>query len=109
MLILDLRIVGNKLYEIRKRKGLSRSQTAERAGLSDRAYADIERGTANMRIKTFLNVCEALKITPDEALTEDNFLKSEKNELFNRLNICSENECETALKLLAVYLDSIGK
>ena len=50
MLISDPRQIGNRLLAIRKHIGLTQAEVAEAAGLSDRAYADIERGSVNMRI-----------------------------------------------------------
>ena len=45
MLIFDFHTIGNKMLSERKRIGLTQAEVAERAGLSDRTYADIERGT----------------------------------------------------------------
>ena len=72
MLIFNLHTIGNKLLTIRKRMGMTQSEVAEAAGLSDRTYADIERGTVNMRTETILRICNVLLITPDEILTEEN-------------------------------------
>ena len=68
MLIFDLRTIGNKLLTIRKRMGMTQAEVAEAAGLSDRTYADIERGSVNMRTETILRICNVLHITPDEVL-----------------------------------------
>lgn len=108
MLIFDFRTIGNKLLYIRKKAGLTQAEAAEKAGLSDRTYADIERGTVNMRIETILRICHALKITPDEILTEekDYDLFSQK-ELLEKLEGCTAKEKETAFKLLSVYLESL--
>ena len=106
MLIFDFRTIGNKLLTIRKKAGLTQAEVAEAAGLSDRTYADIERGTVNMRIETILKICEALKITPDEILTEEQEPDIMwKNELLEELENCTPKEKETAFKLLAVYLN----
>ena len=108
MLIFDTMALGNKLLAVRKRLGLTQAEVAERAELSGRTYADIERGTVNMRIETFLHICQALQITPDEILTEDNCpFSSRRDELLARLDRCSSKERETALNLLAVYLKSL--
>ena len=108
MLIFDFRAIGNKLLAIRKKAGLTQIEVAEAANLSDRTYADIERGTVNMRIETVLKICEALQITPDEVLTEDNpNLSAKQAELLDELNKCTMHQKETALELLAVYLKSI--
>lgn len=108
MLVNDFRKIGNKLLAIRKKAGLTQSEVAEAANLSDRTYADIERGTVNMRIETVLKICEALHITPDTVLTEENpVLSVKQNELFAELDKCTVQQRETALELLAVYLKSI--
>ena len=108
MLIYDFSVIGNKLLAIRKKAGLTQMEVAEAAGLSNRTYADIERGTVNMRIETILRICDALHITPDEVLTLDNSAISvRQDELIERLNACSEKDRATALQLLDVYLRSL--
>ena len=109
MLIFDFRAIGNKLLAIRKRSGMTQSEVAEAAGLSERTYADIERGDVNTRIETILKVCDALQITPDSVLTEENptFIVK-RDELLKQLDACTEKQKETALELLAVYLKSIN-
>ena len=71
MLLFDLCAIGNKLLSFRKKRGMTQAEVAEAAGLSDRTYADIERGTVNMRIETLLHICAALYITPNDVLTEN--------------------------------------
>ena len=108
MLVLDMRRIGNKLLAIRRRAGLTQIEVAEAAGLSNRTYADIERGTVNMRTETILHICEALHITPNEILTEElPELSPRQEELLDRLEACSPWQRETALRLLSVYLDSL--
>lgn len=108
MLVFDLRIIGNKLLNIRKRMGMTQAEVAEAAGLSDRTYADIERGTVNMRTETILRICNVLHITPDEVLTEERTSQAAKQtELWERLNACNPKDKETALQLLSVYLHSL--
>lgn len=105
MLIFDFGRIGNKLLAVRKQAGLTQSEVAELSGLSDRTYADIERGSVNMRIETVLRICKALQITPDAVLTEENNGLSEKQaEIIERLNTCKPHERETALQILSVYL-----
>lgn len=108
MLISDFQTVGNKLLAIRKKKGLTQSEVAEAAGLSDRTYADIERGTVNMRVETMLRICTALGITPDDILTdESSSIAALQEELFCKLSTCSLKDRETALAILAIFLKSV--
>lgn len=110
MLVTNMHIIGNKLYEIRKRSGLTRAEVAERANLSDRTYADIERGSSNMRAETLIGICNALHITPNEIFVDTEAeLDLQQEEIINRLNECSIRERETALELIEVYLRSLNR
>ncbi len=71
MLLFDMMTIGNRLLAARKRLGMTQAEVAERAGLSDRTYADIERGGVNMRIETFLRICQPLSVSPDDILPEE--------------------------------------
>lgn len=106
MLVFDLKSIGNKLYEFRKKKGLTQIEVSELAGISDRTYADIERGNVNMRIETLNLICQVLEITPNDVLTEKE--KPEpNNDICKLLEYYTPAQQDTALKLLKVYLDSL--
>ncbi|MDD7523308.1 MAG: helix-turn-helix transcriptional regulator, partial [Clostridiales bacterium] len=109
MLLFDMIAIGNRFLSIRKRLGLTQAEVAEKAGLSGRTYADIERGTVNMRIETFLRICKVLDVTPDRVLTDDiPSFEARRKELMAALDRCSAKEQETALNLLSVYLGSLN-
>mgnify|MGYP002517337277 FL=1 len=109
MLIFDTIQIGNKLLQFRKKSGFTQAEVAEAAGLSDRTYADIERGTVNMKIETVLRICNALKITPNEILTEDKTpISIRQEEIFTKLSDCSPAQRTTALDLVCVYLNSLS-
>lgn len=107
MLITDLRRIGNNLYTIRKAKGLTQAEVAEKADLSDRTYADIERGSVAMRVDSLLKICAALHITPDDVLVDAETAPVTEQDVLDAVKDCSAFEKETALKLLAVYLESL--
>ena len=108
MLITDFIAIGNRLHDLRKKVGMTQAEVAEAAGVSDRTYADIERGSVNMRVDTILRICKVLKATPDEIFIDDNSLTdAAQNEIWERLSNCSQKQRETALSLLTVYLNSL--
>ena len=85
-------------------------QVAEKAGLSDRTYADIERGKVNMRIQTFIKICDVLQVTPNDIITSENPSPIETSgDLLERLDTCDSSEQETILGILDIYLRSINK
>ena len=108
MLVFDTRTIGNNLLAIRKKTGLTQAELAEKAGLSDRTYADIERGETNMRVETLLRICRVLKVTPDHVLTCEETDEPDLEQLLAELKECPPKERETAMKLLLIYLDSLN-
>lgn len=110
MLIFDLFQIGNNLLVYRKKAGMSQAELAEAADISDRTYADIERGTANMRILTLLKICRVLKITPNDVLTEEDSHEDELPDfILDGLETCTPMEKKTALRLMSTYLNSIKR
>lgn len=107
MLIRDLSHIGNNLYKARKTKGLTQAEVAEMADISDRTYADIERGSVTMRIDSLLKICYALHITPNDILVSEDIVEITEHEIADVLQQCSVKEKETALKLLSIYIDSL--
>ena len=108
MLVSNIHEIGSKMLFVRKKAWLTQADVAERAGLSDRTYADIERGETNMRVETLLRICKVLKITPDEVLSNDDYSHNTTfEEIIYRIQDCPPKNIKTAAKLLSVYLDSI--
>ena len=103
MLIFDFIVIGNNLCRLRKELGMTQAEVAEDAGISDRTYADIERGSVNMRMETFLRICKVLKATPDEILVCKTSVQTE--DVVKLLDAASDRERETALKILEVYFE----
>ena len=71
MLISDKLVIGQNLRKYRKLSNLTQIEVSERANLSDRTYADIERGSVNMRVDTLLKICEVLDTTPNSILVQE--------------------------------------
>ena len=61
-----------------------------------------------MRIETLLKICDALRVTPDTILTEENTtLQLKQEEVIAKLAACSEKEKQIALALIKTYLCSL--
>lgn len=108
MLVFDFFIIGERIYAIRHKKGMTRFEVSEKADISDRNYANIERGTVDMRLSTFLKICKALNVKPNDILLSDEKEQVSTDDIMNFINNCSASERQTALNLLSVYLQSLN-
>lgn len=107
MLVFDLDVIGNNLYKVRKEKGLTQAEVAEKAELSDRTYADIERGNVTMRIDSLLKICAALHISPNDILTSNSDIEITEQFIADTVKDCTHQEKKTALCILNAYIDSL--
>lgn len=62
---------GQKLYLLRIRKGLTQAQVSARSGIRQANLSNIEKGKHDPTVTTFLNLCAALDVSPQEAFEED--------------------------------------
>lgn len=65
---LDYYRIGQRIRQVRKAKGLSQGELAEKCGISMSFMGHIERGTRIMSLDTFVAVCDALGTKADELL-----------------------------------------
>lgn len=101
MLIYDLHTIGHTILQHRKRCGLTQEELAEAAGLSPRAYADIERGSVSPRLDSFMRICAALQITPNDILiTSDISPQLLRDEIVDKIKEIPENKLEQICQIL---------
>lgn len=109
MLVYDKKKVGQRIRKQRNTLEISREQMAEHVGRVPRFCGDIERGKAGMSIETMLNICNLLKLTPNDLLLNHNTdaANSETTRILTALNNCTEKQREDALALLRLFLNAI--
>lgn len=56
--------VGEQVWKLRKLKGLTQEQLAERSGLSFSYISDVERGTRNISLESLGKIIQALGVKP---------------------------------------------
>lgn len=67
-----LKLVGEQLRALRKSKGLTQEEVADKSGLSFSYISDVERGTRNISMESFEKITTALDITPGEVFSFKN-------------------------------------
>lgn len=65
---LDYGKIGMRIRQVRRAKGWSQGELAERCGISMSFLGHIERGSRIMSMETFANICAALESGADELL-----------------------------------------
>ena len=61
----DKKAAGHRLREWRQRFRLTRKEVADRCGLTEKYYSDIERGTCGMSVETLISFSELYGFTLD--------------------------------------------
>lgn len=61
--------VGRRIYHLRKQRGLTQAQVAERASISHKFFSSVERGEKGMSAKNAVKLANALETNVDYLLT----------------------------------------
>ena len=98
---------GRRIQAQRMALKLTQEKLAERMDCSLRFVANVERGAVGMSIDSLVNVCAALKTSPN-ALLDDGDGRDEAREecawLLSALSNLPARKRETALEILRAYL-----
>lgn len=86
-----MRISGTQLRLIRRRRGCTQRQLAQRLGLGESTLGMYEQGRRNPSRKTVQRLCEVLQISP-ECLSASTLLQGRSEELLNEVAICLEEQ-----------------
>ena len=62
----DIRELGERVREIRKRSGMSQAQLAEKADLANNTVSRIEGSQINISAESLFNLADALGVTPND-------------------------------------------
>ena len=89
--------LGSHIRKIRKSKGLTLKDLAEKSGLSIPYLSDIERGAVNPSLKTLQSIAKALELSLPEIVDFN-------SELEHRL-ICQNQQLRQMLENIRLLLD----
>lgn len=103
----DFCIIGKRLKEARKKKGLTQEQLVEKMGVSIAYLSKIETGKIHINLERLSEICGILGVTEGEILNgvssrSDKYLQSEFYEL---LKNCSPKKQKLAYRVLQVILE----
>ncbi|MHB1484826.1 MAG: helix-turn-helix domain-containing protein [Saccharofermentanales bacterium] len=102
---IDYKQLGIRIANERKRNNLTQEQLAEKIGISSNYVSNIENNYSIPSLETLVKFCSSLNVTPDYFLIGTVFSSDEyyKDEIFNKINKCSDKE----KRLIAKFIDWI--
>jgi len=65
---IDYNKLGQRIVRVRKMLGMSQAKLAEKADLSNNYISNIENNYSIPSLQTFLTICQALEVTPNQLL-----------------------------------------
>ncbi|WP_066452870.1 helix-turn-helix domain-containing protein [Anaerotruncus rubiinfantis] len=91
---IDYNLMGRRIAEIRKKRGLTQEKLAEMADLTNNFISHIETCRSIPSLETIVKLCDALSVTPDEILLGTGTASPEylSSDIIQKLETCSPSE-----------------
>lgn len=104
---IDYSAVGKRISLIRKNRGMTQEQLAEKVELSNIYISHIENSRSIPSLETLMKLCSALDITPDEVLLGtkqdmENYLQSD---IQKKLILCTPKERRMVSRFIDLLLE----
>lgn len=106
---MNLKAVGIRIQEMRRKQGMTQEQLAEAVGLSPTHISVIERGVKPTKINNFVAIANALQVSSDELLLDviQCTAKVESTELFHEIESLPIDKQNLILKLVRVMVSEL--
>lgn len=92
--------IGQRIAKRRIQTGLKQNVLAEKIGISNNYLSSIERGKEKPSLEIIVNICNALRVTPDYLLMGNMYSNNIPQNIVDGLRLCSEED----LALLAIMM-----
>ncbi|HJC23051.1 MAG TPA: helix-turn-helix domain-containing protein [Candidatus Eisenbergiella merdavium] len=108
-LFYDRSAAGTRLKKWRLRYGWTRREVAERCGLTEKYYSDIERGSCGMSVETLISLSKLYGFTMDYLIYgEKGEVNSDKKRLLlSGLSRLSPEKQDYCLQMLFLFMERI--
>lgn len=106
---MDYYAIGQRIRKIRKARGLSQEQLAEKVGISTTHMSHIETANTKLSLSVFVDIAEALEIQTD-ALLYDNSRESVSrtlDELSKLLEKCDAKQARVIAEIAKATKESL--
>lgn len=97
---------GRRLYHVRKERGITSEQLAEKLGTSGGYLRQLESGVRNPSVNMLIDICNELHTSPDYLLTGD--LRSERETEFEEIGAKLRKLSEYQLRIIEKFIDVVA-
>ncbi len=101
-------LLGRRIKELRRKRGLTQERLAERANLDVKYVGNIERGKENPTVATLERLAGALSVKMDQLLSFGHQIQGERQlrrRIIQILNKCDEKELQLILRMIGGIKD----
>lgn len=104
------KIIGKRIQEIRKKKGLTQEQLAERVEISPHYLSALERGVYNIKLELLVKILNTLDCSADEAFQDvvNNASKVKASELSEKLKSLPLNEQKKIYEVIETMINNVS-
>ena len=109
MVFMDQTVLGERIRNARREKGLTQEQLSEKANIAAYYLGEIERGVKAPSLKVFIAISEALNVSADSLLRD--FISSANvyinNEISQQLDTLTPKQRVCAIEILEAYIKAL--
>ena len=100
------KIIGRRIQEIRKQKGLTQEQMAERVNISPHYLSALERGVYNIKLDLLVDILNVLNCSADEVFQDvvDSSSKIKASQLSEKLKGLPLQEQRKILEVVDIMI-----
>ena len=105
------KIIGSKIQEIRKQRGLTQEQLAERVNISPHYLSALERGVYNIKLDLLVDILNTLNCSADEVFQDvvNSSSKVKASQLSDKLKALPLTEQRKILEVVDTMIANSNK
>ena len=105
------KIIGKKIQALRKRKGLTQEQLAERVNISPHYLSALERGVYNIKLNLLVDILNILDCSADDVFQDvvNSSSKVKASQLSEKLKSLPLNEQRKILEVVDTMISNSNK